>query len=105
MGLSVMGREAYGSLLRFVGHMAQAQFMVWRFGLNRERIVALLTMSRMHSFDRGTQLPQSSRSRIRGLTDSARCAGIHVASRPRSSIARTTPDSTNGSRGVAWYTM
>ena len=26
-GLPVMGREAYGSLLRFVGHMAQAQFL------------------------------------------------------------------------------
>jgi hypothetical protein len=102
LGLSVMGREAYGSLLRFVGHMAQAQFMVWRFGLNRERIVALLTMSRMHSFDRGTQLPQSSRSRIRGLTESARCAGIHVANSPNKAIATTTPASTNGSRGVAW---
>src|ERR1700740_3332944 len=39
----------------------------------------------------GTPLPQSSRSRIRGLTDSARCAGIQVASRPTAAIARTTP--------------
>ena len=47
-------------------------------------------------------LPQSSRSRIRGLTESARCAGIHVASSPSKAIATTTPASTNGSRGVAW---
>jgi hypothetical protein len=45
--------------------------------------------------------PHSSRSRISGLTDSARCAGIHVASSPSSAIARTTPPSTSGSRGVA----
>ena len=49
----------------------------------------------------GTPLPQSSRSRTRGLTESARCAGIQVASRPSAAIARTTPTSTTGSRGVA----
>ena len=43
----------------------------------------------------------SSRSRIKGLTDSARLAGIQVATSPNSSIARTTPASTSGSRGVA----
>jgi hypothetical protein len=43
----------------------------------------------------------SSRNRTRGSTDSARCAGIHVATRPRKAIATTTPASTNGSRGVA----
>lgn len=43
----------------------------------------------------------SSRSRIRGLTESARCAGIHVASNPSAAIARITPASTSGSRGVA----
>jgi hypothetical protein len=43
----------------------------------------------------------SSRSRIRGLTDSARCAGIQVASNPSAAIARTTPARTRGSRGVA----
>jgi hypothetical protein len=43
----------------------------------------------------------SSRSRASGLTDSARCAGIHVASNPSAAIARTTPASTSGSRGVA----
>ena len=36
-----------------------------------------------------------------GSTDSARCAGIHVASSPSKAIARTTPPSTSGSRGVA----
>jgi hypothetical protein len=35
-----MGREAYGSLLRFAGHMAQAQFMVRGFGNSQESIVA-----------------------------------------------------------------
>ena len=50
----------------------------------------------------GTPLPQSSRSRIRGLTESARSAGIQVASRPSAAIARTTPTNTTGSRGVAW---
>ena len=43
----------------------------------------------------------SSRSRTRGLMDSARCAGIHVASNPSAAIARTTPARTRGSRGVA----
>ena len=43
----------------------------------------------------------SSRSRIKGSTDSARCAGIHVASSPSNNIARTTPANTSGSRGVA----
>ena len=43
----------------------------------------------------------SSRSSIKGFTDSARCAGIHVASSPSNDIARTTPDRTSGSRGVA----
>src|ERR1700733_16268648 len=52
----------------------------------------------------GTPLPQSSRSRIRGLTESARCAGIHVATRPSKAMATTTPARTNGSRGVAWQT-
>jgi hypothetical protein len=43
----------------------------------------------------------SARSSITGSTDSARCAGIHVASRPISDIAKTTPARTSGSRGVA----
>jgi hypothetical protein len=43
----------------------------------------------------------SSRNRTSGLTDSARCAGIHVATRPRKAIATTTLARTNGSRGVA----
>jgi hypothetical protein len=43
----------------------------------------------------------SARSSITGSTDSARCAGIQVASRPISDIAKTTPASTTGSRGVA----
>jgi hypothetical protein len=43
----------------------------------------------------------SSRSRIMGSTDSARRAGIHVASNPSRAIARTTPANTSGSRGVA----
>src|SRR5437660_3464342 len=47
----------------------------------------------------------SSRSRIKGSTDSARCAGIHVASSPSNDIAKTTPTNTSGSRGVAEYTM
>jgi hypothetical protein len=44
----------------------------------------------------------SSRSRIKGSTEMARCAGTHVATRPTSAMARTTPASTSGSRGVAW---
>jgi hypothetical protein len=43
----------------------------------------------------------SSRSSIIGSTDSARCAGIHVASSPSKAITRTTPANTSGSRGVA----
>jgi len=43
----------------------------------------------------------SARSKIRGSTESARCAGIQVASSPNNNIASTTPDSTSGSRGVA----
>ena len=44
----------------------------------------------------------SSRNRISGSADNARCAGIHVASRPSRHMATTTPPSTSGSRGVAW---
>src|SRR6516225_5827930 len=56
--------------------------------------------------DNGTKVSRkahtySSRSRTRGLTESARCAGIHVARSPSKDMARTTPASTNGSRGVA----
>src|SRR5690349_8608709 len=47
----------------------------------------------------------SSRSKTSGSMDSARWAGIHVASKPSSAIESTTPVSTTGSRGVAWYTM
>jgi hypothetical protein len=73
-----------------------------RFGINREWIIAaVLTTWRIPPIRGGTPLPQSSRSRIRGLTDSARCAGIHVASNPSAAIARTTPARTRGSRGVA----
>jgi hypothetical protein len=43
----------------------------------------------------------SSRSSITGSTDSARRAGIHVATSPNNNIARTTPAKTSGSRGVA----
>jgi hypothetical protein len=43
----------------------------------------------------------SSRSRIMGSIESARCAGIQVASSPSSNIARTVPAKTSGSRGVA----
>jgi hypothetical protein len=45
--------------------------------------------------------PHSSRSSIKGSAPNARCAGIQVASRPSSSMARTTPANTSGSRGVA----
>src|ERR1700730_18081748 len=51
------------------------------------------------------ELIQSSRRRITGSSDRARCAGIHVARRPSNAIAKTTPANTSGSRGVAWYTM
>ena len=44
----------------------------------------------------------SSRSKTSGSTESARRAGIHVASKPSSDIARTTAINTSGSRGVAW---
>ena len=44
---------------------------------------------------------QSSRNRTKGSIDSARCAGIHVATSPSSDMARTTPANTSGSRGVA----
>jgi hypothetical protein len=47
--------------------------------------------------------PVSSRSKIKGSADSARCARIHAAKSP-SSMVITTPASTNGSRGVVWYT-
>lgn len=43
----------------------------------------------------------SSRSNIAGSTDSARWAGTEAASNPTNDIARTTPTSTIGSRGVA----
>jgi hypothetical protein len=63
---------------------------------------------RMHGFANNcVRLPgqfkpsHSSRSSIKGSTDSARCAGIHVASSPSNNIARTTPANTSGSRGVA----
>jgi hypothetical protein len=49
----------------------------------------------------GLYLIYSSRSNIAGSTDSARCAGIHVARSPTNAIARTTPANTRGSRGVA----
>jgi hypothetical protein len=42
-----------------------------------------------------------SRSSIMGSIDSARCAGIQVASSPSNDIPRTTPANTSGSRGVA----
>jgi hypothetical protein len=48
-----------------------------------------------------TMAIHSSRSSIKGSTDRARCAGIHVASSPSNDIARTTPANTSGSRGVA----
>jgi hypothetical protein len=43
----------------------------------------------------------SSRSNIMGSTDSARRAGIQAAISPSDNIARTTPVTTSGSRGVA----
>jgi hypothetical protein len=43
----------------------------------------------------------SSRSRAKGSSDRARSAGIHVARTPTAAMARTTPASTSGSRGVA----
>ena len=43
----------------------------------------------------------SSRSSIIGSIDSARWAGIHVASIPSKAIIKTTPANTSGSRGVA----
>jgi hypothetical protein len=46
-------------------------------------------------------LPYSSRSRIIGSTASARCAGIHEAMSPRTSMVTITPPSTQGSFGVA----
>jgi hypothetical protein len=51
--------------------------------------------------DRALQTPHSSRKRIEGLTDSARCAGIQVAISPSNNMASTTPANTSGSRGVA----
>src|SRR5215831_6915594 len=52
-------------------------------------------LSKVHS------VHHSSRSRIKGSTDRARCAGIQVASSPSNDMARTTPANTNGSRGEA----
>ena len=52
---------------------------------------------RAHPFPRR----QSTRRRTRGLTESARCAGIHVATSPRSAMATTTPVSTRGSCALA----
>ena len=43
----------------------------------------------------------SSRSSGTGFTESARCAGIHIARSPSSNIANTMPANTSGSRGVA----
>jgi Fic-DOC domain mobile mystery protein B len=48
-----------------------------------------------------TAAVHSSRSNVIGFTDSARRAGIHVASSPSNAMARTTPARTSGSRGVA----
>jgi hypothetical protein len=48
-----------------------------------------------------SKLIHSSRSNIAGSIESARCAGIHVATNPSNAIARTTPANTSGSRGVA----
>ena len=47
------------------------------------------------------KLIYSSRRSIAGWTDSARWAGIHVATRPSNDITRTTLSITSGSRGVA----
>lgn len=47
------------------------------------------------------QRNHSSLSRIIGSTLKARLAGIHVAIKPRSAIAKTTPVRTTGSLGVA----
>jgi len=43
----------------------------------------------------------SSRMSIKGSTESARRAGIQVATSPSNNIARTAPANTSGSRGVA----
>ena len=43
----------------------------------------------------------SSRSSLAGSIPIARCAGIQVATSPSSAIAKTTPASTSGSRGLA----
>ena len=43
----------------------------------------------------------SSRNRIAGSIESARCAGIQVATNPSRPIANTAPANTKGSRGVA----
>ena len=48
-----------------------------------------------------TWLTYSSRSSLRGSMESARRAGIQVASKPRSSMVDTTAASTRGSREVA----
>ena len=62
---------------------------------------ALNNVSRKAAIPVHATLLYSSRSRIKGSIDSARCAGIHVASSPSNDIARITPTNTSGSRGVA----
>ena len=59
------------------------------------QVLLSLAMSRVKTF------PYSSRSRIIGSTASARCAGIHEAISPRTSMVTITPPSTQGSFGVA----
>jgi len=57
--------------------------------------------ARNNVFQPVPRVVHSSRSRIIGSIESARCAGIHVATSPSNDIARTVPANTSGSRGVA----
>ena len=86
----------YCRFARFSGNLRAGQSSIW--------LSQWSSWIEAAAFGRHGAIPvareaHSSRSRINGSTDSARCAGIHVASRSSNDIARTTPASTRGSRG------
>jgi hypothetical protein len=62
---------------------------------------AQLSSGSRRTYSNPCPVVHSSRSRIAGSMESARCAGIHVATSPNNDIARTVPTNTNGSRGDA----
>jgi hypothetical protein len=100
--LRVESREVLRASCRGPAHLTRRELFYpgWRAAINNKRVSPVLTASIFQGID----LPapgHSSRSSVEGSSDSARCAGIHVASSPSNAIATTTPVNTRGSRGVA----